>query len=137
LSVGTVVSLVAFLAGQGVLAGQHRSVGLGDAGSLQAVLSTGGYLAVMGLLGVAVGVLLRQTVAAVLTVLGLGLAPTLFGGLFPTWLRDHVLNYLPGPTGNRIMATDPAPHLADYLTLGAWVAASVLVAYILLHRRDA
>ena len=91
----------------------------------------------MGLLGVAVGVLLRQTVAAVLTVLGLGLAPTLFGGLFPTWLRDHVLNYLPGPAGNRMMATDPAPQLADYLTLGAWVAGSVLLAYVLLRRRDA
>jgi len=136
-SVGTVVSLIAFLAGQGVLAGQHRSVGLGDPGSVQAVLGTGGYLAVMALLGVAVGVLLRHTVAAVLAVLGLGLASILIAGLFPAWLRDHVLNYLPGPTGNRIMATDPAPDLADYVTLAAWVAGSVLVAYMLLRRRDA
>jgi ABC-2 type transport system permease protein len=136
-SVGTVVSLIAFLAGQGVLAGQHRSVGLGDSGSVQAVLSTGGYLAVMGLLGVAVGLLLRHTVAAVLAVLGLGLAPTLLAGLFPVWVRDHVLNYLPGPAGNRIMAADPAPDLADYLTLGAWVAGSVVVAHMLMRRRDA
>ena len=28
-----------------------------------------------------------------------------------------MLNYLPGPAGNRMMATDPAPQLADYLTL--------------------
>ena len=69
--------------------------------------------------------------------LGLGLAPTLIAGLFPAWLRDHVLNYLPGPAGNRIMATAPAPDPADYLTLGAWVAGSVLVAYVLLRRRDA
>jgi hypothetical protein len=136
-SVGTVVSLIAFLAGQGVLAGQHRAVGLGDSGSVQAVLGTGGYLAVIGLLGVAVGVLLRHTVAAVLAVLGLGLGAILFAGLFPTWLRDHLLAYLPGPAGNRIMATDPAPQLADYLTLGAWVVGSVLVAYVLLRRRDA
>jgi ABC-2 type transport system permease protein len=136
-SVGTVVSLIAFLAGQGVLAGQHRSVGLGDSGSVQAILSTGGYLAVMGLLGVAVGVLLRHTVAAVLAVLGLGLGPTLLAGLFPKWLRDHVLNYSPGPAGNQVMVTDPAPHLTVYLTLVAWVAGSVLVAYALLRRRDA
>ena len=137
LSVGTVVSLIAFLAGQGVLAGQHRSVGLGESGSVQAVLGTGAYLAVMGMLGVAVGVLLRRTVAAVLAVLGLGLASTLFASLFPAWVRDHVLDYLPGPAGNRIMAADPAPVLADYLTLGAWVAGLVLVAYVLLRRRDA
>jgi hypothetical protein len=137
LSVGTAVSLIAFLAGQAVLARQHRSVGLGDPGSVQAVLSTGGYLAVMGMLGVAVGVLLRHTVTTVLAVLGLGLASTLIASLFPAWLRDHVLDYLPGPVGNRIMVTDPAPNLADYLTLVAWVAGSVLVAYVLLRRRDA
>jgi hypothetical protein len=136
-SVGTVVSLIAFLAGQGVLAGQHRSVGLGDPGSVQAVFGTGGYLAVMGLLGVAVGVLLRHTVAAVLAVLGLGLGHILIGPFFPAWLRDHVVNYLPGPAGSRIMTVDPAPVLADYLTLGAWVAGSVLVAYVFLLRRDA
>jgi ABC-2 type transport system permease protein len=137
MSVGTLVSLIAFLAGQAVLAGQHRSVGLGDPGSVQAVLSTGSYLAAMGVLGVAVGMLLRHTVAAVLAVLGLGLASTLIASLFPAWLRDHVLDYLPGPVGNRIMATVPAPDLADYVTLVAWVAGSVLVAYVLLGRRDA
>ena len=136
-SVGTVVSLIAFLAGQAVLAGQHRSVGLGDPGSVQAILGTGGYLAMTGLIGVAVGMLVRRTVAAVLAVLGLGFASTLVASLFPAWLRAHVLDYLPGPTGNRIMASVPAPHVSDYLTLVAWVAGSVLVAYVLLRRRDA
>jgi ABC-2 type transport system permease protein len=135
--IGTAISLIAFLTGQAVLAGQHRAVGLGDPGSVRAVLSAGGYLTAMGLLGVALGALLRHTVAAVLAVLALGLGSALLGGLFPAWVRHHVLNYLPGPLGTRIMATDPAPDVIDYVALGAWVAVLALLAYVVIHRRDA
>jgi ABC-2 type transport system permease protein len=135
--VGMATSLAAFLAGQAVLAGQHRAVGLGDPGSALAVLSAGGYLTAMGLLGVALGALLRHTVGAVLAVLALGLGPILLGALLPAWVRDHVLHYLPGPIGIRITATDPAPAFVDYVALGAWVAVLALLAYVVIHRRDA
>jgi len=135
--IGTAVSLVAFLTGQAVLAGQNRAVGLGDPGSAQAVLSAGSYLTAMGLLGVALGALLRHTVAAVLAILALGLGPTLVGALFPAWVRDHLLYYLPGPIGNRITATDPPPAFADYIALGAWVAGLGLLAFVVIRRRDA
>jgi ABC-2 type transport system permease protein len=137
LGIGTAISLAAFLAGQAVLAGQHRAVGLGDPASARAVLSAGGYLAAMGLLGVALGALLRNTAGAVLAVLGLGLGPSLLGGLLPAWVRDHVLHGMPGPIGNRIIATDPAPAVVDYLALGAWVGVLALVAFVVIHRRDA
>jgi ABC-2 type transport system permease protein len=137
LGIGTAISLAAFLAGQAVLAGQHRAVGLGDPGSARAVLSAGSYLAAMGLLGVALGALLRNTVGAVLTVLGLGLGPSLLGGLFPAWVRDHVLHDLPGPIGNRITAPVPGPAVVDYVALGAWVAVLALLAFVVIHRRDA
>ena len=123
--------------GQAVLAGQHRAVGLGDPGSARAVLSAGGYLTAMALLGVALGTLLRSTVGAVLAVLALGLGSSLLSGLFPAWVRDHVFNYLPGPIGSRITATDPAPALVDYVALGAWVAVLALLAFVVIQRRDA
>jgi hypothetical protein len=135
--IGMAISLTAFLTGQAVLAGQHRAVGLADPGSARAVLGAGGYLTAMGLLGVALGALLRHTVAAVLAVLALGVGPTLLGALFPAWVRDHVLYYLPGPSGNRIMATDPAPAAVDYVALGTWVAVLALLAFVAIHRRDA
>jgi MYXO-CTERM domain-containing protein len=91
----------------------------------------------MGLLGVALGALLRHTVAAVLAVLALGLGSTLFGALLPAWVRDHVLYYLPGPVGNRITATDPAPTVVDFVTLSAWVAVLALLAFVVIRRRDA
>ena len=137
LAMGLVISLGAFLMGQAVLAGQHRSVGLGDPGSARAVLSAGGYLAAMGLIGVALGALLRSTIAAVLAVLGLGLGASLLGGLFPAWVRDHILAYLPGPVGNRIAATIPGPDVGDYLALLAWVAVLAVLAYVAIQRRDA
>jgi hypothetical protein len=137
LGIGTAISVAAFLIGQAVLAGQHRAVGLGDPGSAQAVLSAAGYVTAMALLGVALGALLRGTVAAVLSVLALGLGASLLGGLFPAWVRDHVFYYLPGPIGNRITATDPAPDAVDYVALGAWVAVLALLAFVVIKRRDA
>ena len=137
LGIGLAISFAAFLIGQAVLAGQHRAVGLGDPGSLRAVLSAGGFLTAMALIGVALGVLLRSTIAAVLTVLGLGLGSSLLGGLFPAWVRNHVFHYLPGPLGNRIAATDPAPAVVDYVALGAWVAVLALLAFVVIRRRDA
>jgi hypothetical protein len=137
-AVGTAASVVAFLAGQAVLAGQNRAVGLGDPGVARAVFGAGAYLAAMAVIGVAVGILLRHTVAAVLTVLGLGLGPALFGGLFPDWLRDNVFYYLPGPIGSRIVATtDPSATFGDAVALVAWIAALGLLAGLVLHRRDA
>ena len=136
-AIGTAISVAAFLMGQAVLAGQHRAVGLGDPGSARAVLSAGAYLTAMALLGVALGALLRSTVAAVLVVLALGLGASLVGGLFPAQVRDHVFNYLPGPVGYRITATDPAPAAVDYVALGAWVAVLVLLAFVVINLRDA
>lgn len=137
LGIGLVISLASFLAGQAVLAGQHRGVGLGAPGLVRAVLSAGAYLTAMALLGVALGALLRSTLAVVLAVLALGLGPSLLGGLFPAWVRDHVFSYLPGPVGNRITATHPAPAIADYVALGAWVAVLALLAFVVIQRRDA
>jgi ABC-2 type transport system permease protein len=137
LGIGTAVSVIAFLAGQAVLAGQDRAVGFGDPGAARAVFGAGGYLAVTALLGVAVGALLRHTVAGVLAVLGLGLGPTILGGMFPEWLRDNVLYYLPGPAGNRIAATDPPVEVADYLVLGGWLVVLGVLAGVVMQRRDA
>jgi ABC-2 type transport system permease protein len=132
---GAVVSLLAFVAGQAILAGQDRAVGLGDPGAARAVLGAAGYLAAIAVLGVALGALLRHTTGAVLAVLGLGLAPYLFGGLFPDSLQDHVLSYLPGPAGAAITAADP--RIADYLVLAGWVAGTALLAHVALRYRDA
>jgi ABC-2 type transport system permease protein len=132
-AVGTAVSVLAFLAGQAVLADQDRAVGLGDPGVAVAVFGTGAYLGAMAVVGVAVGVLLRHTVAAVLTVLGLGLGPSLLGGLLPDWLLD----YMPGPIGSRIAATEPPATPGDAVALVAWVAVLVVLAAVVLNRRDA
>jgi ABC-2 type transport system permease protein len=136
-AIGTAISVAAFLMGQAVLAGQHRAVGLGDPGSARAVLSAGAYLTAMALLGVALGALLRSTVAAVLVVLALGLGASLVGSLFPADVRDNVFNYLPGPVGYRITATDPAPAAVDYVALGVWVGVLVLLAFVVINHRDA
>jgi ABC-2 type transport system permease protein len=134
---GTAVSFAAFLVGQAVLKGQDKAVGSGEPGALRAILGASGYLVAMALFGVAVGVLVRHTASAVLAVLGLGLVPALFGGLFPDWLQRNVVDRLPGPAGVRVSAAYPAPVLADYLWLAGWVSGLVVLAYLVLRWRDA
>ncbi|SRR6266566_43788 len=66
----TAASFAAFYAGMAALSGQHLNVALSAPGVLRAVIGTGLYLAVVGLLGVALGALLRSTAGAIASLVG-------------------------------------------------------------------
>src|SRR6266540_1036066 len=69
--IGTASAFAAFLVGQAVLAQQGLQAHLGDPGVLRSVVGAGLYLAVLGLLAVGLGTLIRSTVGATAVVVGL------------------------------------------------------------------
>jgi ABC-type transport system involved in multi-copper enzyme maturation permease subunit len=134
--------LVAFFGGTAILSGADvASVSWSDPDVASYVLGTVGYLVGIGVLGVALGVLLRG-IGAGLGVLigGVLFVPTLLGALLPeSW--DSVLKYLPSSAGNAFTGAQTGGDLLTYgqgvAVFAAWLAAAVLGAGVALMRRDA
>jgi ABC-2 type transport system permease protein len=137
----TVASFVAFYAGMAVLSGHHLNVAIGSTGALRAVLGAGLYLAVVGLLGVALGALLRSTAGAVAAVIGLIMFVPLLSELLGTWVKNHIAPYLPSNAGADVMSLHTqSPDLSPwrgFAVMCVWAIVALGLAAFALKRRDA
>jgi hypothetical protein len=114
-----------FLAGQAILGRQHLSVSFGDPGVARAVIGSALYLAVAGLLGLALGALLRSTAGGIAALFGLLFAVPILVGFLPGSLSDEIGKYLPGTAGLAVTTVHPDP----VTSLGAWTGFGVFCAY--------
>jgi ABC-2 type transport system permease protein len=126
--VGIVAAFLAFPVAAQVLAGRGVAIALGDPGALRAVVGAGLYLAVVAVLGLALGVLLRSSVGAIAAVIALMLVvPGIVNALPGAW-QDTVVPYLPAEAGQALIGrTRFAP---DHL-LAPWTGFAILCAYAL------
>ncbi|GAA2146246.1 ABC transporter permease subunit [Kitasatospora kazusensis] len=138
----TAACLTAFLLGQSLLGSPARHAGLGDPGVSRAVAGGGLYLLLVGLLGLALGALLRRTAAALAALFGLLLVLPLVVGMLPGAAGDRIAVYLPAAAGSQLWTVARG---ADH-ALGPWqgggvfllyVAAGAAAALVVLRRRDA
>jgi hypothetical protein len=119
-----VVSFAAFLGGQAIIGSGGAS--LSDPGVLRAVIGTGAYLTGSGLLGLALGALLRSTAAAVSTLFAvMFLLPGLSAILLPDSWNEHITRYLPSEAGGAFTAVHQA---ADQLQ--PWAGLAVFAGYL-------
>jgi ABC-type transport system involved in multi-copper enzyme maturation permease subunit len=134
--------LVSFFAGMAILdAGGAATVSWSEDGVARAVLGTAAYLVGLGVIGVALGIVLRSTAGGIGTVIGAVLfVPTLASALLPdSW--DGVLKYLPSNAGQAFTSLTPGDTLlspgAGMAVFAAWVVAAIAGAALALRRRDA
>jgi hypothetical protein len=135
-----VVSFVAFLGGQAIIGSGGAS--LSDPGVLRAVIGTGAYLTGAGLLGLALGALLRSTAAAVSTLFAvMFLLPGLSVILLPDSWNEHVTRYLPSEAGGAFtavhQATDQLQPWAGLAVFTGYLVALIAAAAWQLKTRDA
>lgn len=134
--------LVAFFAGMHILdAGDAETVAWSDDGVARAIFGSAGNLIGIGLMGIALGVLLRTTAAAIGTVIGgILFVPTLATALLPeSW--DGVLQYLPSNAAQSFttVAPDAAALLSPAMGMAVftgWVVLAIASAAFALRRRD-
>src|SRR5215467_13710762 len=141
-AVSVPAALAVFLAGQSILGRQHLSVSLGDPGVVRAVIGGALYLAVAGLLGLALGTLLRSTAGGVSALFGLLFAIPIVVGFMPGGLSDEIGKYLPGAAGLAVTTVqpDPATSLAPWTGFGVFCAYAVVLlgsAAVRMRRGDA
>jgi hypothetical protein len=130
LVVGTVSSLAAYFVFQAFLSGSGTAMtsSIGDPGVLRAVTGGGLYLAVLGLLGLGLGTVIRAGAGAIATVFGLLFVPALLLDLLPHSWQTTVGPYLPMQAGSQIfIAVHREPH-----SLGTWTGFGVFCLYAIL-----
>ncbi|MFG3094549.1 ABC transporter permease [Streptomyces sp. NPDC048202] len=138
LVVATAAVFVAFLLGSRIVAGTPGAMGFSHPGVVRSLLGAGLYLCLVGVIGAALGALLRSVAGAIsVLVATLMLIPGLITLLPSSW-RDGISPYLPGNAGASMFAVT---HDATTLTPGAgllvllgWTALALAgAAYRLTH----
>ncbi len=133
--------IAAFLAGQQAFSGHHIGVTLSHPGSLRAVLGSALFLTAVGILGLGLGALLRNTAAAMASLFGLLLVIPIMVGFLPRGWADRVSKYLPYSAGTSITNANADPSaLAPWTGLGVfclYVVVALALAAWQLRRRDA
>jgi ABC-2 type transport system permease protein len=141
LVLGVVVSFASFFIGAAILH-DKAPVALGDSGVFRAVVGGGLYLAMLGLFSLSIGAIVRHTAAGITGVIGFVLVLAPLAQLLPGSTGDHVHAYLPSEAGHLIAQahqarTDLLTPWQGYGVFALWTALLLLIAAVLLKRRDA
>ena len=124
-SVSLVASFIAFFLGQAVLSSHHLGVSITAHDALRSVIGAALYVTVAGLIGVALGALLRNTAAGITTFAAVFFVIPLLATLLPASISDHLAQYLPSNAGGVIWggaALVPNP-------LSPWTGFALLCGY--------
>ncbi|MFE9852865.1 ABC transporter permease [Streptomyces sp. NPDC005576] len=104
LAVGTLGGFVAFLIGSGIVSGTPAAMDLSHTGVLRSLLGAGLYLGLVGVIGTALGALLRSVAGGIsVLVAALMLIPGLVTLLPSSW-QDGISPYLPSNAGEAVFA---------------------------------
>jgi ABC-2 type transport system permease protein len=113
---GVAGALAGFLISSGVLSGTPIAMSLSDSGVLRGLLGVGLYLGLVGVIGVALGTLLRSTAGGISALVGTFLLVPGLMSLLPKSWRADLTPYLPSNAGESVFALH---HSAGTLSVGA------------------
>jgi energy-coupling factor transporter ATP-binding protein EcfA2 len=139
---GEVLAFTAFAVGEAVLRSPAPHATLGQPGVLRAVLMAGAYPALIALIGLGLGAVIRHTAGAICAVVGILFVLPLIVIPMGTSVQDAVEKFLPMMIAeNSLTAVKPVAHsLSPGLGFGMlcfYTVAALAVGSWLLARRDA
>lgn len=131
---------VVFFIGQGILSGRHLNIALSHPGVLRALVGAALFLTIMGLFGLGLGAIVRNTAGGIALLVGIMFMLPPILDLLPSSVSNSVSPYLPSNAGGAVWTINP-----DSGTLHPWVglalfagyaALSIAIAAVLMIRRD-
>jgi len=125
LPVSLAASFLSFFAGQALLSSDHLGVPVTAHDGLRSVTGAALYVTVAGLIGVALGALLRHTAAGITTFAAVFFVLPLLATLLPASIGDHLAPYLPSNAGGALWGG--AAHLPN--ALSPWTGFALLCGY--------
>jgi ABC-2 type transport system permease protein len=133
-------TLIAFFAGQALLSSQHLQIAFSSAGVPGAVLGTALYLTLVGLFGLGLGAILRNTAAGIATLVAILYVVPPLVSILPTETANAINPYLPSQAGEAIMKVGQQAQMlspwAGLALFAGYAAAAIGIAAVLLVRRD-
>ncbi len=132
-------TLIAFFIGQALLARHHIDIAFTHPEVARAVIGAALYLTVVGLFGLGLGAIVRNTAGGIATFAGIMFVLPPLMNVFPSSWNHAASPYLPLAAGESIMSITPGDHLSPWVGLAlfaGYAAAALGVAALLLLRRD-
>ena len=130
---------IAFFIGQSILSTHHINATFADPGVARALLGAALYLTVVGLFGLGLGAIVRNTAGGIAAFVAIMFVlPPLMNVLPASW-NNAASPYLPLAAGEAIMSVTPGNHLSPWVGLalfGGYAAAALAVGAVVLVRRD-
>ncbi|MFJ6027089.1 ABC transporter permease [Pseudarthrobacter sp. NPDC092424] len=113
---------------------------LGSSQSLKLLLVSSVYVAAVAAIGLALGTLLRNSAGGIMSLVGLFFVAPIAFQLIPGEFFEETRKYLPGNTVEPLTAVEHVPETFEAwqagLVLGTWVVVPLVLAAVLLKRRD-
>lgn len=140
--VGVVSALLSYLVAQPILRGESLDFALTEDGVLASVINTGTFLALIAILSISLGILLRNTAGGIVTAVGiifvLPLIVQLLSGL-ADWVGD-ASRFLPVEAGTQLVTvTTYDGDLTQWeggLVMAAWALGLLVIALLVAKKRD-
>jgi len=126
LAVATTSCFIAFFVGQSILSAKGIGVSIGAPGALRTVIGTGLYLAILGLLALGIGALIRKTAGAISAVVGMIFVLPGLAALLPSSL-NAIPKFLPSAAGQAII--NGGSNARGTTSLSPWVGLGVFFLY--------
>lgn len=142
LPLSLVASFVSFAIGQALLKNGRLSVGIGDDDAIRKIVGSALYLAVAGLIGLAIGMLLRSSAGAITLLVGVFFVIPPLLDLLPTSTSNDIAPYLPAAAGQALWGGQAArgtTELAPWPGFGVmclWAAVLIVLAAVRLAKTD-
>jgi ABC-2 type transport system permease protein len=136
-----VIAFVAFLIGQALISGHAPTATLGQAGVVRALIGAGLDGALLGMMGLAFGTIIRNAAGAIAVLVAILYVLPGIAAALPTSIEHTVQEYWPSQAGGRITtvvrtSNTPSPW-AGFGVFLLFVAILSVIAFTLLNRRDA
>ena len=133
--------LVSFFASQAILDHIHRlHLSFTQAGVARSVIGGALYVVLVGIFALAIGAILRNTAGGIATFAAIFFVLPPLMNILPLSWNNAISQYLPSDAGRQLFALHHAAHtltpLAGGLLFAGYCAAAVVIAAVLLVRRD-
>ncbi|MER2133238.1 MAG: ABC transporter permease [Arthrobacter sp.] len=140
--VGIVSAFATYLLAQPILSGSNLDFGLDAEWVLPSIINTGTVLALIAIMGVAIGALLRSTAGGVVTLVGALFVLPIIAGLLTglaDWVEDAA-RFLPSSAAGQLVATRIQPEAFNQveggLILAGWAVVLLAAAMVVIKKRD-